>query len=59
MEREISFTSYEADFNEQGYRVHVVTRKNDDPYGKGEDYQNNEMFILYENAYGDQMGMEP
>ena len=59
VEREISFTGYEADFNEQGYRVHVVTRKNDDPYGKGEDYQNNEMFILYENAYGDQMGMEP
>ena len=58
-EHEISFTNYEADFNELGYRIHVITRKNDDPYGSGETVQNNEMFILYENAYGEIMGLKP
>ena len=57
-EREVWFNNYEADFNELGYRVHVVTWKNDDPYGKGEEYQNDEMFILYENRFGELMGRE-
>ena len=38
--------------------MHVVTWKNDDPYGKGEEYQSDEMYILYENAYGDLMGRD-
>ncbi|MBP5224938.1 MAG: RHS repeat protein, partial [Lachnospiraceae bacterium] len=59
-EHELSFTDYESDFNEAGYRVHVKTWKCADPYTNTADdvYMNDEMFILYENAYGDLMGMD-
>ncbi|MCR5795995.1 MAG: hypothetical protein K6G61_11700 [Solobacterium sp.] len=57
-EKEISFTDYESEFNELGYRVHGYTWKNDDPYATGETYLNSEIFLLYENAYGDQTGMD-
>lgn len=57
-EREISYTDYESEFNELGYRVHGYTWKNDDPYAEGETYLNSEIFLLYENAYGDLMGMD-
>ncbi len=59
-EHELSFTDYESDFNEAGYRVHVKTWKCADPYTDTIDdvYLNDEMYILYENAYGDLMGMD-
>ena len=59
-EHDLSFTQYESDFNDQGYRVHVKTWKCDDPYTYTIDevYMNDEMFILYENAYGEKMGLE-
>ncbi len=57
-EREVSYVSYDAEFNEQGYKVHVYTRDCEDPYGTGEPYEDDEIFFLYENAFGDLMGMD-
>ena len=57
-EREISYVSYDSEFNEQGYKVHVKTMECEDPYGAGEPVQGDEMYFLYENAYGDLMGMD-